>query len=905
MNRIKPDSIFLIDGSSILYRSYYGLRPLHTSSGAPTQATYGFCRAIKKLIDDYDPKNIVIAWDSKGKTFRKEMFSEYKATRQAAPSDLFTQKEDIVKFANLIKINQISKKGYEADDLIYSIVKKYKTKNFVIIGPDKDLHQLISDNVLILDPLKKEIIDENEFKKRKGFGPEKLAFYHSIVGDSSDNIPGVKGIGKKGATDLVKKFDSLKDLYQNIDKVKKERTRNLLLDSKDNAFLSLELFKLKKTDFPSKISDFKFNKENWSNANSLFIELEFKSLVKGSVSQTSFIEETNKKSTKNKPWKCHIIRSKKDLEELVEKIKTKKQVAIDTETTGLFPLEDKLVGISLSFDTKNSYYIPLYHEEEETIDIKAALKSLDTIFKSKSIKKILHNTKFDQLAIAHYGSEINNITFDTLIAANLLRKEWSKIGLKKLSISYLSEEMKSFKDVLGKSYENFSQVPISQAATYAAHDALQTFKLSKILSKDLNKEKKLKKIFETIEMPLSQVLFEMEKEGIALDTEILKTLKTSVNRKLSNIEKKIFAAIEHKKIKTQEDINLNSPKQIEVLLFDELKLPVIKKSSKGKRSTDQEVLRKLREHHPIPGLILQHRELFKLKSTYIEALPSFVNNETKRIHTSFSQTMVATGRLSSSSPNLQNIPASGEIGIKIREAFIAKRGKQFISADYSQIELRVLAQITKDKNLIEAFLHNEDIHSKTAAQIFEVDIKKVTHEQRQIGKRINFSIIYGQTPYGLSKELGIKQSEAKNYIEKYFDQYPKVKEWISETVKSATKKGFAETMLGRKRYIPGLRERNRTIYEAAKRIATNSPIQGTSAELMKMAMINIRNSINKKKLESRILLQIHDELIIESPNSELETMKKLIKKEMESVANWKIPLTVDIRTGKNWAKITK
>jgi DNA polymerase-1 len=905
MQQIRNDNLknalFIIDGSSLLYRSYYGIRPLHTTTGTPTQATYGFCRAIKRLIDDFDPKYLLIAWDSKGKTFRSEIFKEYKATREAPPSDLFIQKEQILKIVDLVDIAQVSKTGYEADDLIYSLVQDHKDRNVVIVGPDKDLHQLISDRVIILDPMKKEIIDEKVFKNKRGFGPEKLSFYHSLVGDASDNIPGVKGIGKVGATEIVKKFDSLDNVYENLDKVKKERTRNALEKHKDDAYLSLKLFSLKHTTTPVTLKKIQFDKTKWSNANDFFLELEFKSLVTrtpDSEAQTTFLEtQKATKQTKKSQWKCVIVKDEQALNDLIKLIKEKKLFALDTETTGLDPLQDKLVGLSIACNTKQAFYIPFSHTDNNQLDRNETLKSLQPIFTSKTIKKVLHHTKFDELVLAQYDIKINNVIFDTILAANLLRKGWDKIGLKKLSVLYLNEKMDDFSDVMGKKYKTFDQVPIVQAATYAAHDALQTFKLTKVLTARLNKEKTLKKIFDTVEMPLYKVLLDMELAGMNLDVESLKDLEQKVNRKLTTIEKKIFGA--HKKI------NLNSPKQVEKLLFDELKLPVIKKSMKGKRSTDQEVLSKLSEQHPIPGLILKYREFYKLKSTYIEALPKSVNPKTGRIHTTFSQTMVSTGRLSSSGPNLQNIPAGGEFGLKIREAFVAPRGKSFLSADYSQIELRVLAHMTGDKNLTASFMDSEDIHARTASELFDVPVGKVTHEQRQIGKRINFSIVYGSTPYGLSKDLDIKQSEAKEYIDKYFERYPKVAEWMEETVMAATKAGFTQTLMGRRRYIPGLREKNKTLYMAARRIAINSPVQGTSAEIMKVAMINLHNKLNQGNLQSKLVLQIHDELLLECPNEELKTVEKIVKKEMESAVKWAIPLIVSIRTGKNWAKITK
>ena len=929
MHRIKEDALFLIDGSYLLYRSYYGLRLLQTSQGIPTQSIYGFCRSIKKLIDKFDPKRMALIWDSKGKTFRSEMFKEYKATRQAPPSDLFIQKDQIIEFADLINLKQISKTGYEADDLIGSIVHDYKNNQIIIVGPDKDLYQLLSEDVLIFDPFKDEIIDVQSFKKEKGFLPNKVSFFYSLLGDSSDNIPGVKGIGKKTASELVKKFDSLEDLYKNLDKVKNERIQELLKEKKEDAFLSFKLFSLKDYKLNFKENDFDFDKNNWVNAEQFFLKYEFSSLYKDLKKrfhdlpkntkenqgvQLSLLDQekpsnSEKVYKKKKNWKYHIILKQEDLDNLVSLLKKSKKFSFDTETTGLKPLQEKLVGFSFAVNKKESYYVPLDHNNVGKNDVllekEKVLEQLKPILENNKIKKILHNTKFDQLVLWSNKVEINNVTFDTLLAANLLRKnDGEKINLKILSLRYLDEPMQTFKDVLDK-HKDFRNVPLKEAAEYGAYDALQTFKLKILLEKDLKKNKDIYKIFKNLEMPLSQVLFEMEREGIFLDVEKLRKVGKEVDEDLKVVERKIIAAIQHKLERKRILINLNSPKQIEKLLFEDLKLPMIKKSGKGNRSTDQEVLEQLGKIEPIAGMILNFRELAKIKSTYIESLIKEVNPNTKRIHTSFSQIMVATGRLASSNPNLQNIPATIDHGVKIRSAFEASYGKIFLSSDYSQVELRVLAHMTKDKNLTEAFLKNKDVHALTASQIFDIPIDKVSHKQRQIAKRINFSIIYGLTPFGLAKDLDIKPSEAKIYIDKYFEQYKGIANWIEKTIEKAKQDGFVETWLGRRRYVPNIRERNNVLFQAAKRVAINSPIQGTSAEIMKLAMININKELKRNKLEARMILQIHDELLIELPIKEQDSVEKIIKKEMEEIVKWEIPFKVTIRIGKNWGQVTK
>ncbi len=913
MHRIKKDALFIVDGSYLLYRSFYAIRPLYTSTGIPTQATYGFCRTIKKLVDDFDPQYIALAWDSRGKTFRNEMYAEYKATRQKPPNELFVQKEYIFKFLDAIGLAQIAEEGYEADDIIAALAQRCKDRQVILVCPDKDMFQLLSDNLLIFDPFKERLIDQDVYKAEQGFASEKVPFYYALLGDASDNIPGVSGIGKKTAQELVVQFNSLDDLYKNLDKVAKERTRTLLTEQKEQAYLSLKLFTLRPPPVRMNIKDLAFDKQQWYNAAPLFEELEFKSMVadiqrrfpdavikKVKEEQVSLFEIHPKERT----WKLIVVQDEAALTLLIEYLKKAKSFGFDTETTGCEPLRDELVGMSFSADNETAYYIPLAHQgAEKQLDRTQTLEKLRPILENGK-DMIMHNAKFDQLVLANNGIAISPIAFDTLLAANLLRKDWQKINLKDLSLLRLGEPMKKFKEILGK-HTTFAEVPFDVACEYGAHDAVQTFKLKAVLEKDLNEEKTLKKIFYEIEMPFYWVLLRMELMGIALDVDKLKEIGDAVDKDLTHIEKKIFSAISDKKGFSPEEFNLNSPKQIERLLFDELCLPVVKKSHKGQRSTDQDVLQELSKLHPVPALLIQHRELSKLKNTYIRPLPGFVNPKTGRIHTSYSQTMVATGRLSSTDPNMQNIPASAGYGMQIRSAFVSPYGKMFMSADYSQIELRVLAFLSQDPVLISIFKQQRDIHTETAAQLFGVPMDKVTGEQRQLGKRINFSIMYGMSPFGLAKDLDIKQGDAKTYIEKYFATYPKVAEWMDKTVREAIIHGYVETWFGRRRYIRELQEKNKTIFESGRRMAINTPVQGTQAEIMKIAMININNLFIDKKLEASMILQIHDEIIIELPKDELETVQSIVKREMERVVEWNVPLDVSIRSGKNWADISK
>lgn len=901
-------TVFIIDGSSFLYRSYYGLRPLHTAKGIPVQAVYSFCRMIKKLMDTFKPEHIVVVWDSKGKTTRHQMFESYKATRQAPPSDLFEQKKYIVQFLDAIGLKQIAQQGIEADDIMYSIAQEQKKagNTVVMITSDKDMGQAVEDQkVMLFDPWKDQMIDQQAFETKMGFPAAKLPFYFAILGDTSDNIPGVRGIGDKGASDLVKQFASLEDVYHNLDKVPKERMRTALASQKDNAFLSYQLFLLQYHPSGLSIDDMKFDTNNWANARPLFVELDFKSLLKD-IDTVKKVEQgvSPEVAQKMVGYEFITILSIDQLDNLCNLIKQKKLVAIDTETTGMSPLiRNTCVGISFCVQEGTAYYLPFGHKNVPQLSQDYVVHKLQPIFADTAIKKIFHSAKFDLEALHGIGIQTHGLSFDTLIAADLVTQDWQRIGLKYLSEHYFSEPMLSFQEVVkDNKYKNFSYVPLDLATRYAAADAHQTFRLKPLLEKEL-KQEKLMELFETIEFPLIDVLYQMEVEGIKIDTEYLAQLGLKVDADLQQIIKEIGDLMGI----NMAEINLNSPRQVEQLLFVKLLLPPQKKSAKRTGySTDQEVLEILAPMHPVPGLIMKYRELTKLKSTYIDALPEYINPHTKKIHTTFSQTIAATGRLASSDPNLQNIPAdSGGYGIEIRAAFVPKEGHIFLSADYSQIELRVLAYLCQDKNLMDAFLHNRDIHSETASALFDTPLEQVTSEQRQIGKRINFSVLYGMTPYGLSQDLKIPFKDAKIYIEKYFAKYPQVCAWMEQIIIDTKHKGYVTTHWGRRRYVPAIYEENRPLYEEARRIAINTAAQGTAAEIMKKGMIELNTLIKKEKLGAKILLQIHDELLISVPENEALVTQSLVKNTLEKIVKWNVPLQVSTRIGRNWKEVTK
>ena len=906
--KFDPDkTIFLIDGSSFLYRAYYGLRPLHTSKGVPVQAVYSFCRMIRKLISKFGAKYIALIWDSKGKTTRHDMYKDYKATRQSPPSDIFDQKKLIVEIADTINMCQLAQRGIEADDIIFSVAQDFKEKdyNIVVVTLDKDLGQMLDEHVFMYDAFKDLVTDVPVFEEKMGFEIAKLPFYFALLGDTSDNIPGVRGIGKKGALELVNQFSSLKELYDNLDRVARPRVKKALQANKDNAFLSEALFLLQNVETDVTEDDLLFDVKHWIKARDIFQELEFKTLLKEIDKDKQFASERVKaKLEKLEKHTFICVQNETQLKQLCYELKHSSAFALDTETDGLRPLQCNCIGISVCMKEGVSYYIPFGHKvDEEQLTKEQILLFLKPIFENKTIGKYLHNAKFDQLVLYQMGIELQGVTFDSLIAARLVAKEWQRNSLKKLSMKYFNEPMLTFEEVVkANKYKDFSYVPFALATKYAAADAHQTLKLTKVLKKEL-KEEKMQQLFDEVEFPLIQILYEMEKAGIFVDANKLKRLGKKLEKKLLTIEQKIISVVGIQ----YAGINLNSPKQVEELLFTHLKLPPQKRSAKGTGySTDQEVLRKLSTLHVVPGLILKYREYAKLKTTYVDALPGYINSDTGRVHTTFNQTDVATGRLSSSDPNLQNIPTDGsELGSQIRESFLPKKGNVFLSADYSQIELRVLAHLSGDKSLINAFLQNRDIHAEIASKIFNVSFERVTHEQRQVGKRINFSILYGITPYGLSKGLGIKPSEAKKYIEAYFSQYPKVSEWMMSVVEETKNRGYVETFYGRRRYVPGIYEKNKNLYELAKRVAINTRAQGTAADIMKKGMIDVNSVLTEKNINAQMLLQIHDELLVSIAKKQKDETGKIIKQALESVVDWEVPLKVVVRLGANWSDATK
>ncbi len=883
--------IYLIDGSAYVYRAFHAIKNLSTSKGVLTNATFGVTRIILKLIKEKQPEYAGIFFDVKGPTFRHKMYEKYKANRPPMPDDLILQIPYIKKIIKGFNIPVIEKKGFEADDLIGTYAKIAEQENFytVMVTGDKDFMQLVTNNTVIWDPMKDKLINKNLIYEKFNLSPKQIIDMLGLAGDSADNIPGVPGIGPKTSQKLINEFKSMEKIYENIDKLKSKKSLyKKLFENKNQAFLSRDLVVIdKNVDVKQNIKDFKLKPFNREKLAEIFKELEFKKL---------FHEFAQKQNIK-KNYSC--LTDLNDIKNLVKKLEKAKTFAIDTETTSKHPMLANLVGISFSFKKNQGIYIPLAHKNTTQYiqpDIKKVVKLIKPLLENPKIKKIGQNIKYDYIVLFKYGIKMQGIFFDTMIASHLLNPSKRAHSLDTIAMDLFGYKTIKYEDVAGKGkkQKKFNEIEIEKAINYASEDADITFMSYKILKKTIA-EKKLEKLMKNVEMPLVKVLAHMEMQGIKVDNKKLEDLSKKFEKKLSQIKQEIFSI-------TKQEFNINSPKQLEEILFEKLKLPVDKKTKKKTGySTDIDVLTKLAKTHELPGKILEFRSLSKLKSTYSDALQNLNNPETKRIHTSFNQTITATGRLSSSNPNLQNIPIKSKKGRQIRQAFIPKKGSILISADYSQIELRILSHYAKDKILINAFKNNEDIHTRTAKEVFQVLPGFITHDLRNQAKAINFGIIYGMSAFGLSKELEISRKMAQTYITNYFSRYNGVKKFIDKTIENTEKTGEVSTILGRKRRLDEINSSNINIKKFAQRAAVNTIIQGSAADLIKLAMINMDKALKQNNMNSKMLISVHDEIIFETPENEEKDLIKLTRKIMESVFKLKVSLKVNIKSGANWA----
>ena len=884
-------TIYLVDGTSYIHRAYHAIRNLSNSQGLPTNAIFGFTRMLIKLLDEKSPEFVALVFDVKAPTFRHEIFKDYKATRPPMPDDMAVQIPYIKEVVDGFNLTVLEKPGYEADDLIGTIARLGTAQGFhiVIVSGDKDFRQVLSEHTVMWDSMNDRLTDYSAIKRDYGVEPEQIVEVMALAGDTSDNIPGVPGVGEKTALSLIQQFASIENLFENTHRITKPALRHKLEQFKDQALLSKKLVTINSAvPLDVSIEDLKLRQPQKKRLAEIFRELEFKSLM----DRFSEHAELSKKDYR-------LILNRDELNALIKAIRKKGIVCLDTETTSKNPLSAELVGLSFCVEPGTAFYVPLRHTgegSESQIDSNEALPLLRDILCDDSVGKIGQNIKYDAEVLAKYDINLRGIQFDTMIASYVIDPTLRQHNLDYLAQHYLGYKMVSYKEVTDhKKDKTFASVDIRRAKEYSCEDAEITLLLKSLMEKKLN-DSDNHALFQDLEMKLLPVIMDMEMTGIKIDVGFFQTMSKQFADELASIESRILHL-------SGETFNINSPQQLGHILFDKLKLPVKKKTrKKSGYSTDVEVLSELADLHEIPSLLLRFRTLSKLKSTYLDALISLANPVTGRIHTSYNQTVTATGRLSSSNPNLQNIPIRTEEGREIRKGFIAEGDRLLLSADYSQIELRVFAHYSDDPVLLDAFQRGEDIHARTAAEIFDVDSRMVTPEMRRMAKTINFGIIYGMGPIKLAKELGISKKVAQVYLDNYYKRYRGVKNHKEKVLSQAKNNGYVSTLLKRRRYLPNIANENGNLRGEAERAAINTPIQGTAADLIKLAMIHIADKLKGEKLGTKMLLQVHDELVFEVPQGELALASTLIRDEMEGVYPLKIPLKVDINCGNNWAE---
>ena len=887
----EKDPIILVDGSSYLYRAYHALPPLTNSKNQPTGAIKGVISMIKKILIDHPESPLAVVFDAKGKTFRHDMYSEYKANRPPMPEDLVQQIEPIHKIISLMGIKLIMIPGVEADDVIGTLAEQARQKklNAVISTGDKDMTQLVCENVSVVNTMSGELLDESGVLKKFGVGPELITDYLALIGDKSDNVPGVDKVGPKTAVKWLNEYSDIEGVKENSESIGGKVGENLR-SSIEMLDLAHELVKIK-TDVELElgIEDLARLEPDTEKLTEIYKELEFNAWLQ---------EVPEKKTTTTKVNSSYICISSQDLLEKVIKNASKaKTIAIDTETTGLDYMDTDLVGISLSYKPGEAYYIPINHHDDTVNQLKlnVVLDALKPVLESSKNKIIGQNIKFDRNVLAKYGINISSIKNDTMMMSYVLDASATRHNLDALSSYYLNYKTSTFEDVAGKGVKQitFDQVPIEEATNYAAEDADITLRLYEELNPKLESVASLKKLNDEIEIPLIEVLSEMEQNGAILNSKILSSQSKDLENRIKKLEKKAYEI-------AGEEFNLGSTKQLREIFFEKLNYRIIKKTPGGQPSTDEKVLVELAEEYELPGVLLEHRTLSKLKSTYTDKLPGQISETTGKVHTSFHQAVTTTGRLSSSDPNLQNIPIRTEDGRRIRQAFEPSKGHRFISADYSQIELRIMAHISKDVGLLQAFQEGEDVHSKTASEVFDVAIEEVTADLRRNAKAINFGLIYGISAFGLGKQLGISRNLAAEYMAMYFEKYPGVKKYMESTKDFASQNGYVETLFGRRLYLRDINASNAIRRQASERAAINAPVQGTAADIMKIAMIKTHQAIKAENVKAKLILQVHDELILDTPKKEIDSVINLLTDSMMGAASLDVPLEIDVGVGDNW-----
>ena len=918
----KTDHFYLIDGSGYIFRAYYALPPLtRKSDGLPTGAVSGFCSMLFKLLEDsksdknlQKPSHFAVIFDSARKTFRNEIYSDYKANRAEAPDDLAPQFEYIRKSVLAFNLPSVELVNYEADDLIATYVDKILRAGgkATIVSSDKDLMQLYKKDVRIYDPMKNKFINDEDVQKKFGVGADKVIDVQALAGDSSDNVPGVPGIGVKTAAELINKYGTLEKLLESANEIKQNKRRETLIENQDKAIISKKLVTLK-NDAPIErnLNEFKLKEIDKDKLYKFLREMEFNRLLSSAISaygEPSFSSSKEEVKTEEKQNlinknKYHLITKPEEIDNWIKEAEEVGEVAVDTETSSLDPHQADLIGISLSSKIGKACYIPVGHKSDKCIDKNLVLGKLKPLLEDSSVKKIGQNIKFDFIVLFNQGIELNSME-DTMLMSYALDAGKNRHNMDTLSEIHLDHKPIAFKDLVGsgKKEINFSDVDIDKAKDYAAEDADITFRLYKKFKKNLKTEK-MTNIYEVFEKPMIKILAFMEIEGIKIDSKFLKVLSSKFQKKIQKIQSDVFKI-------SKKEFNIASPKQLGEIIYNDLKIANLKKTKKGSFATSASVLEDLAfKGHKFPQLVLDWRQLSKLKNTYSETLPEHINPKTKRVHTSFLLAATSTGRLASSDPNLQNIPIKSEDGKDIRKAFIAEKDHSLISADYNQIEMRILADLADVKELKKAFKNNEDIHSLTASQIFNVDIKKVNQDQRRKAKAINFGIIYGISQYGLAKQINVSNFEAEEFLNSYFAKFPEIKDYMDKTIKFCRKSGYVNNIFGRRSHFISINDKNYNIRNFQERAAINAPIQGSASEIMRLAMIRLSKRLSEKKFQkTKMLLQIHDELIFETPKDDAKRIGKIIIEEMTGVANsdqhsFSIPLTVDMNIGDNWGAL--
>ena len=914
----KTDHFYLVDGSGYIFRAYYALPPLsRKSDGLPTGAVSGFCSMLFKLLEDVrsddsenKPSHFAVIFDSARKNFRNEIYSEYKANRAEAPDDLAPQFEYIRKSVEAFNLPSIELLNYEADDLIATYSKKIidAGAKVTVISSDKDLMQLVSTKIRLFDPMKSKVIGEKEVEEKFGVKPKQVIDVQSLAGDSSDNIPGVPGIGVKTAAELINKYKDLDTLLDKASEIKQNKRRETLIANKDKALLSKKLVTLK-DDVPIKNNpnEFLIKEIDKDKLYTFLRDMEFNRLLSQAISfygepgEKKFsLENKSTIGTKISTKQYKKIILEKDLDKLIKDLNTKGIISVDTETSSLNPQEAELIGISVSYAPNKSFYIPVGHKKNKCLSKDLVIKKMKPILEDPSIKKVGQNIKYDYIIFKKSGVELTSIE-DTMLLSYTLDAGNNRHNMDTLSELHLGHKTISYKDLVGtgKKQLKFSEVDLDKATEYAAEDADVTLRLYQILSERVEKEK-LNKIYEIFEKPMIKILSKLETCGVKVDDKYLKVLSKKFEARLLKIEKEIY------KISGKE-FNIGSPKQLGEIIYNDLKIAKLKKTKKGSLATSAKILEDLAlTGHRFPNLVLEWRQVSKLKSTYTDALQDHINKDTNRVHTSFLLAATNTGRLASSDPNLQNIPIKTSDGKEIRKAFVAEKDNILISADYNQIEMRILADMADVKELKKAFKENQDIHNLTASQVFNLPMNKVSEDQRRKAKAINFGIIYGITQYGLAKQISVSNDDAQQFINSYFKKFPEIKDYMQTTVKICRKQGFVTNIFGRRIHLRGINDKNFSVRSFQERAAINAPIQGSAADIIRLAMIKIDNTLGQNKI-AKMLLQIHDELIFECSRKDENKVKKLIKDAMVSVSSsehhmFSIPLEVSINSGNNWGE---